>query len=343
MNPDLEARLARFDLRNVHPNLRLGTASDRYAGWIGQIYPEHYAQSIKTRARRLEDERFEEQVLPIASVRDYFAHFDVLELDFTFYRPLREADGRPTAALFTLSQYATHAPAEARFLLKAPQQFFAATLRRERGGRPHYDPNPHYLNAEACRRQFLEPAREVLGNRLLGVIFEQEYRRIAESPRPEANLAALAAFFEALEPDVQPHLELRSPHLWTPAYFDWLAKRGLGFVFSHWTWLPPLSRQWQLCGQRFTAADRNAVVRLLTPLRMTYAEAYARAYPFNRPVPELAETPQAQAMIRDVTSLVLAATKEDVVVNVIANNRAWGNAPELARTIAQYLLATSAP
>lgn len=336
----LEARLAAFDLRNVHPNLRLGTASDRYAGWIGQIYPEHYAREVKARTRQLEDDRFEERVLPVASVRDYFAHFDVLELDFTFYRPLREPDGRPTASLFTLNQYATHAPAEARFLLKAPQQFFAATLRRNRSGRIRYEPNPHYLDAQACSRQFLEPACEVLGSRLLGVIFEQEYRRVSESPKPQAHLAALDAFFDALCPKVQAHLELRSPHLWTPAYFHWLAERGLGFVFSHWTWLPPLHRQWKLCGEHFTAADRNAVVRLLTPLRMTYAEAYALAYPFNRPVAELAETPQAEAMVRDVTFLVQAAAKEGAIVNVIANNRAWGNAPELARTIARSVLQT---
>ncbi|MDQ7041230.1 MAG: DUF72 domain-containing protein [Rhodothermus sp.] len=332
------ARIEAFDLRSVHPNLRLGTASDRYAGWIGQIYPEHYRRTIKARTRRLEGRTFEERMLPIASVRDYFKHFDVLELDFTFYRPLREADGRPTSSLFTLHQYATHAPASARFLLKAPQQFFAATLRRSRGDRVLYETNPHYLNAEACRHQFIKPARDVLGDRLLGVIFEQEYRRVDDSPDPEANIAALDAFFDALNGEVQAHLELRSSHLLTPAYFDWLDRRGLGFVFSHWTWLPPLRRQWRLCGERFTAADRNAVVRLLTPLQMTYAEAYVRAYPFDRPVPELAGTRQARDMVLDATALVFRAAMEGVTVNVIANNRAWGNAPDLARTIARRVL-----
>lgn len=332
------ARIDAFELRHVHPNLRLGTASDRYAGWIGQIYPAYYQRTIKTRSRRLEGRTFEERTLPVSSVRDYFAHFDVLELDFTFYRPLREADGRPTASLFTLQQYALHAPPDAQFLLKAPQQFFAATLRRSRNGTVTYEPNPHYLNAEACRQQFLEPAREVLGTRLLGVIFEQEYRRVDDSPDPAANVAALDAFFDRLGSDVQAHLELRSPHLLTPVYFDWLARRGLGFVFSHWTWLPSLRRQWRLCGERFTAADRNAIVRLLTPLEMTYAEAYTRAYPFDRPVPELAETRQAREMVLDVTALVFRAAMEGVIVNVIANNRAWGNAPDLARTIARRVL-----
>jgi hypothetical protein len=27
-----------FHFRNLHPQVFIGTASDRYAGWIGQIY-----------------------------------------------------------------------------------------------------------------------------------------------------------------------------------------------------------------------------------------------------------------------------------------------------------------
>ena len=62
-----------------------------------------------------------------------------------------------------------------------------------------------------------------------------------------------------------------------PPYFAWLEDRGLGFVFSHWTWLPPLRKQWELCGSRFTAANRHVVARLLTPLHLKYADAYAQA------------------------------------------------------------------
>ena len=30
--------LKSFHFRNLHPQIFIGTASDRYAGWIGQIY-----------------------------------------------------------------------------------------------------------------------------------------------------------------------------------------------------------------------------------------------------------------------------------------------------------------
>lgn len=328
-----------FDLRAVHPHARFGTASDRYAGWLGQIYPEDvYADQVSTRKRRLGGQSYEERTLPVASVADYFEHFGVLELDFTFYRPLRDADGEPTPNYFVLQQYAEHAPDEAAFLVKAPQSYFARTLRRGRGRDVTYEDNPDFLDADAYTRQFHDPAVEVLGERLAGILFQQEYQRVGDSPSPEANVAELDGFFRQIPNDVQAHLELRSAHLLVPPYFAWLADRGLGFVFSHWTWLPPIREQWQRCGGAFSAADGQAVARLLTPIDMPYARAYGHAYPFDRPVPALSETRQARDMVLDATALVFQAEAQNALVNVIANNRAWGNAPALDQAVAFRVL-----
>jgi uncharacterized protein YecE (DUF72 family) len=340
--PALDERRAQadaFDFRALHPHLRVGTASDRYGGWIGQIYPESYADEVTTRTRRLGGQSFEEEKLPVASVRDYFEHFGVLELDFTFYRPLLDEDGEPTNNRFALGQYAEEAPEDAAFLVKAPQQFFAPTLRRTVDGQTRYVDNPDYLDAEAYVTQFHAPLKQALGDRLAGILFEQAYRRVGDSPSAEANVETLDGFFGALPDDgVQGHLELRSEHLLEPAYFDWLEERGLGFVFSHWTWLPPIREQWRLCGERFPAANRQVVARLLTPRDMKYAEAYAKAYPFDAPVPALAETNQAKMMINDAAALVYQAEAQNALLNLVANNRAWGNAPDLARTIAHRVL-----
>ncbi|MDX1741869.1 MAG: DUF72 domain-containing protein, partial [Rhodothermales bacterium] len=137
---------------------------------------------------------------------------------------------------------------------------------------------------------------------------------------------------------VQPHIEIRSPHLLQPPYFEWLERSGIGFVFSHWTWLPPLRKQWALSGERFTAQDGNVVARLLTPLDVPYAEAYARTYPFDKVVPTVAESDQARRMVLDAVALAFRAEAADATLSVIANNRAWGNAPELAKTIALRIL-----
>ena len=340
--PSIKERRERVDGYNFHnlqPQVRFGTASDKYAGWIGQIYPERYATQVASRRRKLGGRTFEERTLPTESVASYFEHFSVLELDFTFYRPLLEEDGSPSNNMSALRKYADHAPDDAVFLLKAPQMFFARTLRRSSDGRARYEDNPQFLNAAGYVEQFHRPALDLLGDRLGGIIFQQEYQRVRESPSPADNVAALDAFFEDVPTDeVQSHLELRSEHLLQPPYFDWLADRKLGFVFSHWTWLPPIREQWKKAGQRFTAGNRQVVTRLLTPRDMKYAEAYAKAHPFDRAVPSLADTQQARSMVLDVTALTYQAQEQEALLNVICNNRAWGNAPGLAQAIARRIL-----
>lgn len=331
-------KIRHFDFREIHPHARFGTASDRYAGWIGQIYPESYKPEVSSRKRKLGGRTFEERTVPVRSVEDYFRHFETLEIDYTYYRPLRDAENEPTPNYFVLAQYAEHIPPDGSVFLKAPQTYFSRTLRRGGGKNVEYVDNAEFLNAEDYIRQFHEPAVEILGERLGGVIFEQEYQRKSDCPSPEENVAELDGFFAALPKDVQPHIELRSEHLLAEPYFDWLADRGIGFVFSHWTWLPPIRKQWRMCGERFTASDGNVVARLLTPINMKYADAYALAHPFDKPVPELCETDQSKKMVLDVTALVYQAEAQGALINVIANNRAWGNAPGLAQAIAERIL-----
>lgn len=332
------SRIDDFDFRGIHPHVRFGTASDRYAGWIGQIYPEEYATQITARKRRLGRGTYEERTVPVESVREYFQHFAALEIDFTYYRPLRDPDGEPTSNYHLLEEYAAFAPADAVFFLKVPNTYFSRTLRRGRAGQVEYLDNPEFLSAERYIAEFHDPAVEILGERLGGMLFEQEYQRKAESPSPEQNVAELDGFFAQLPAGVQPHIELRSEHLLAPPYFDWLEDRGIGFVFSHWTWLPPIRKQWKMVGERFTAADGNVVLRLLTPLNVRYADAYEMAHPFDKPVDAIATTRQAYNMVMDSTALLYQAEKQSALLNVIVNNRAWGNAPILAQEIAHRIL-----
>jgi len=69
-----------FQFRGLHPNVFLGTASDRYAGWLGQIYSEKlYGDRIARRKKTVGGKSFVEEVLPVESVKEYFQHFRVLE------------------------------------------------------------------------------------------------------------------------------------------------------------------------------------------------------------------------------------------------------------------------
>jgi len=98
--------LEKFQFRGLHPRVFIGTTTDRYAGWSGQIYSkERYQARISRRTHTVGGKSFVEEVLPIDSVEEYFEHFPVLEIDFTFYRLLLEKDGRPTQNYHVLREY----------------------------------------------------------------------------------------------------------------------------------------------------------------------------------------------------------------------------------------------
>ena len=340
------AEADRYDVRGLHPNVRIGSASDRSAGWLGQVYPRDvWAGEVTSKPKRVGAVTLDDRTLPVASAEDYFLHFPDLEIDFTYYRPLLEPSGKPSPGLFQLEQYSDVAPPGARFLLKAPQQFTARRVRRTVDGRVAYVDNPDYLDAQAFETRFVEPARRTLGVKLAGVIWEQPYERARDSPEPDAFVAELDGFVRSLSsgPPGAPggvplHFEVRSPHLLSPAYLDWLAEREIGFCFSHWQWLPTLGDQWRLVGERFTSGSGEAVVRLMQPREMTFDESFRLAHPFDRPVPALSQTGAARRMVDEAVALMYQAVGAGVTLHVVGNNRAWGNTPDLARTLANRFL-----
>lgn len=265
--------------------------------------------------------------MPVESNEEYFECFDVLELDFTFYNPLISADGKQSGAWKTLESYLFHSPSNASFILKAPQAVSAQSFYK-RGA------NESYLDVQLMNDRFLAPAIELMDDRLAGVLFQQEYiGKKAAAPEPE-YLGELDEFVAQLIPDVQLHMELRATVYHTEALHAWMADRGIGYVFSHSSWQKPLHVQWQQAGEQFSAANGEGIVRLLTPLRKKYADAYLMAHPFDDRVPELSDTPEAEQMIRDTLRLMELAVANDKVLNVIANNRAYGSAPDLLVDIA---------
>ncbi len=224
-----------FFFRSFHPLISIGTASDRYSGWTGQIYSEDlYRDQVTSRTNRVGKKSFRERVLPISSVREYFQHFRVLEIDYTFYAPLIQ-NGIATHCADTLKQYSMQMGPEDRVFLKAPQMFFSQKLWRGKD----YAPNENYLASDAFTRQFYEPALSLLGPKLKGIIFEQEYQRLSERPSPLEFAARIDRFFSSIPRDSRYHVELRTEAYLCKPVFDVLRKHGAGQVLSHWTWLPP--------------------------------------------------------------------------------------------------------
>ena len=109
MAKTLESRSKSFLFRDLDSNILIGMASDRYAGWIGQIYSEgRYEKGITRRSHKVGDKTFNEETLPVESVTEYFEHFPLLEIDYTFYRLLLEKDGKPTPNFHVLKSYRQH-------------------------------------------------------------------------------------------------------------------------------------------------------------------------------------------------------------------------------------------
>jgi uncharacterized protein YecE (DUF72 family) len=321
-----------FLFRDIHPGIRLGTASDRYAGWIGQIYSDGRYQS-QTRSHKVGGKTFTEEVLPVESVREYFQHFPILEIDYTFYRLLLDTELKPTQNYHVLETYRKHLTEQDRLILKVPQVICARRLWR--GGK--FVENPDYLNPDIFTRRFYLPALEILGDIVGGFIFEQEYIPQKDRIPPEEFAEGLDQFFSAIPEDNHYHIETRTEYYHKPAYFFVLRKHGVGHIFSHWTWLPALRKQFIRVTKRFFNSDGECIVRLLTPLRMKYDESYSQAFPFHKIVDGMMNP----EMIPDTVEILKTATEKGVSVNVIVNNRAGGNAPLIAREIAAQFLKAS--
>jgi uncharacterized protein YecE (DUF72 family) len=325
-----------FNFRHLHPQILLGTASDRYAGWIGQIYsPYRYEGRITKRTRILSGRTFVEEVLPVDSVEEYFEHFPVLEIDFTFYRLLLDQDGQPTQNYQVLENYRRYLKEADRLILKVPQIITAQKIHRG----DQFLENEAYLNPKIFTEQFYKPAVNLLGSNLTGFIFEQEYQRQKDRAPVNEMARDLDKFFQAIPRDNRYHLELRTDLYLIDQVFEVLKKFGVGQVLSHWTWLPPLRKQLAKASGRFFNARNECVIRLMTPLNMRYEDAYMKAYPFDK----LVEGMMQPEMVRETVEIVKTAIEKGELVNLIINNRAGGNAPLITQEIVQKFLPKNLP
>lgn len=319
---------ATFRFRGLHPDIMIGTASDRYAGWIGQIYTgERYEGKVRRRTKKTGGESFTEEILPVESVREYFEHFDVLEIDATFYRTLTDSDGKPTTNYHLLETYRRHMTDNDSLFLKVPELVFSPRVRI--GGK--YTENRSYLDPDLFVERFYEPANSILGPCLTGFIFEQAYQRKRERLAPIEFAESLDHFFASLPSDDRYHAEIRTATLLTDEVCAVLRNRGVGQVLSHWTWLPPLREQFDTSGDDFLTAGNLSIMRLLTPRGMRYEDTYKKAFPFD----SMIEGMLSEQMIDDCLDLMQRAIGQGIRIAVIVNNRAGGNAPLIAQTIVE--------
>jgi len=84
------------------------------------LYPGGYENGITRQRHMVGDKTFTEETLPVESVGEYFEHFSILEIDYTFYRPLLESKGSASSKYHALNSYRQQKKKEDLVLPRAP-------------------------------------------------------------------------------------------------------------------------------------------------------------------------------------------------------------------------------
>jgi uncharacterized protein YecE (DUF72 family) len=306
--------------RHLAAGVHLGTSSWSFPGWRGLVYAGSHSESRLARE----------------GLAAYAAHplLRAVGIDRSYHRPLAQSE---------FERYAAEAPAQLRFVVKAPALISDALTRAE-GGLPAAD-NAHFLDAELAAECFVRPALLGLGARAAVLVFQ-----LAPLPPALARGAApalierIGAFLEALPKSVAGlapvyAVELRNAELLTPRFVRTLRAAGARLCLGIHARMPPAARQAAALHAMDDAQASGETWRLAGPLvarwslhaGLRYEEARRRYAPFDRLLdPDLAT--------RGVLAhLIHVAIRSQQPAYVIVNNKAEGSAPlsciELARAV----------
>jgi len=188
-------------------------------------------------------------------------------------------------------------------------------------------PNPRFLDAKLFEDLVLTSYREAKFEPHTGP-FLFEFQRHGMSA--EEFCTRLDGFFNHVPKDFQYAVEIRNAGVLGPEYHKVIETHHVSHVYNHWSYMPSLAEQHTRMGG-FTAPF--TVLRLLTPLKISYEAAKKRAEPYTKIVEAL------PVMRRDTVALVKKAVAENRRTYVLVNNRSEGNAPMTVRALTDQLRA----
>jgi uncharacterized protein YecE (DUF72 family) len=285
--------------------IRFGTSTWTYEGWQGQVYRRQYTKTTFARECLGEYCQYLSNGEPL---------FRTVGNDSTFYRP-------PTAN--QLRHYLNQIPEDFQMCFKVWEDITIPSFSRQaRYGLKADQPNPRFLDAKLFIDLVLTPYREAQFEPHMGpLLFEFQQHGMPTSE----FCSRLDRFLGRLPNNFQYAVEIRNAGLLGSDYRKILESHGIAHVYNHWSYMPPLLQQHKRMGEHFTAPF--TVIRLLTPLNMSYETAKKRAAPYNKIVEVL---PQ---MRKETVTLIKQATGENRRAYVLVNNRSEGNAPLTVRAL----------
>lgn len=286
--------------------LRIGTCSWKYDSWRNLIYAP---------GRRYRPDDY----LP-----DYAGVLDSVEVDQWFWSLFPGQVRLPEARVVRL--YEKSVPEGFVFTVKAPN---ALTLTHFYSKQPPASaavagqPNPHFLDL-GLLREFLERLSP-LGPKLGPIMFQFEYLNRQKMASKEAFFERFGDFMAGAPAGFQYAVEIRNPNYYSPAFFEFLNKRGLGFVYLDGYYMPPIAEVFE----KFRPATAGfQVVRLHGGDRLEIEGETSEIW--DRVVAPKAEGLKAAAAI------VRANARNKVLTYLNINNHYEGSAP---LTIERFLKA----
>jgi len=201
--------------------LRFGTSTWKHDSWKGLIYDR--------------DKRYR----PDDYLADYARSLGSVEVDQWFWSLFPVGTRLPDPK--TVGAYAGSVPDEFVFTVKAPNALTLTHYYEKQPSRHESlagKPNPGFLSPDLLRR-FLA-ALVPLGKKLGPVMFQFEYLNKRKMASPEAFFEQFGDFISKAPEGMDYAVEIRNPNYLTPAYFKFLERHGLGFVYFEGDFMPPI-------------------------------------------------------------------------------------------------------
>jgi len=293
------------------PYLRIGTCSWKYDSWKGLVYET--------------DKRYG----PYDYLTDYARFFNTVEIDQWFWSLFPTGARLPDSE--TVRRYADSVPDDFLFTVKAPNSITLTNYYAKQtpalkafAGRT----NPYFLDVELLNRflEMIEPMRSKLGP----IMFQFEYLNKKKMPSLKAFLDHLDEFFEQAPKGYDYAVETRNKNYLTENFFEFLRKRGLGFVLLEGYYMPHIA---EIAAKQDVSTAKFSIVRLHGPDRQAIEERTGRLWN------EIIE-PKDEGL-NETASIIRENTKRGLMTYVNVNNHYEGCAPLTIQRLLEGFLGRS--
>ena len=299
------------EMQKIPQNIRFGTSSWVYPGWVRQVYLRHYKSEREFSRDSLEE---------YASL----GFFRTVGIDHSFYTPPKKE---------MLERYAHQTPDTFQWVSKVWERLTIPKYPpHARYGKLAGSWNADFLNAKEFTSAIASSyASSHVKQRTGPFIFQ--FPPIHSSIIKEMNFAErLDSFLEELPKEFRYAIEIRNRELLTKEYFSVLNRHNASHCFNHWHRMVSIREQMKVAA---SAGGLNAsffIARLLTPIGTSYEDAVERFQPYA----ELKNI--HEEMREDVVRLIERAQSLSKDAFILVNNRCEGNAPETISGIIRRIL-----